>query len=274
MCVRECVCGMTVCMCVGVCVFSWVTVYLVCKWGWGGVVVLYMPIRVCVCVYVCVREPVSNPLNHCRVSSMYACVCAMSPGRLVLACSTTVWIRGEAFGVALCFNLELMTEPPALLAILPLLPNTYSVYLLAPPCTPPFTCSANPHNLTQNAHCLPSTRLPHSACFIPFFAPSVPLLFHLLSTSCHRVHDTSACISDCLIALSKQRLGGSAGPSETQTRVWGRLNTMWARCSFKELFRPRNNLRPYSCWCSFLSLEFVCSHARKPVPPEIAWAKA
>lgn len=138
-----------------------------------------------VCVYVCVREPVSNPLNHCRVSSMRVCVCvcAMSPGRLVLACSTTVWIRGEAFGVALCFNLELMTEPPALLAILPLLPNTYSVYLLAPPCTPPFTCSANPHNLTQNAHCLPPTLSLFYSLFRSFCPSSLSLAFHILPQS-------------------------------------------------------------------------------------------
>lgn len=152
----------------------------------------------------------------------------MSPGRLVLACSTTVWIRGESFGVALCFNLELMTEPPALLAFLPPPPKYLFRLSVGSPSRSPLYMSANPPNLPPKgltAHCLPFHPLEQLACIIPLFAPSLPLLFHLLSTFCHRVHDPSACISDCLIAFSKQRLEGSAIPKETQMCVWGRLNS-------------------------------------------------
>lgn len=60
-------------------------------WGGGSVIYAYM----CMPVYVCVREPVSNPLNHCRVSSMCVCMCVPClPGGLslpaVLLCESEV----------------------------------------------------------------------------------------------------------------------------------------------------------------------------------------
>lgn len=149
----------------------------------GGFIYAYTCVFMCVFMCVFVSLWVILWITAVSPACVCVCVCAMSPGRLVLACSTTVWIRGEAFGVALCFNLELMTEPPALLAILPLLPNTYSVYLLAPPCTPPFTCSANPHNLTQNAHCLPPTLSLFYSLFRSFCPSSLSLAFHILPQS-------------------------------------------------------------------------------------------
>lgn len=66
-----------------------------------------MAICVCVCEYksyvfkcvcVCSHGPLANRVNHCCAAIMRVftcacvcvCVCYMSPGRLVLACSTTV----------------------------------------------------------------------------------------------------------------------------------------------------------------------------------------
>lgn len=157
-----------------------------------GVLYVYM----CACLCVCVHVPVGNPVNHycvfCMCARVYVsvCVCFMSPGRLVLACSTTVWIRGESSGVALCFNLELMTEPPAFLAILPILSSIYpSICSLLPP-LPSKRISAS-SNKPPNSHCSlsPFHSLPQLACFFPLLLPSLSFLlsspcFLLLPTVC------------------------------------------------------------------------------------------
>lgn len=151
-------------------------------------------------------------------------VCFLSPWRLVLACSTTVWIRGESSGVALDFNLELMTEPPAppQHTTPPFFPHHINpLYLLSPPSFLSFSLThtsqpalTNPQSPT--AHRLPPT-LPQPACYFPFLLPcSIPLVFFPTK---HRVPlPTSLIASSCCVTRD---LGANASPKETKTRAKG-----------------------------------------------------
>lgn len=158
----------------------------------------------------------------CVCSCMCVRVCFLSPWRLVLACSTTVWIRGESSGVALYFNLELMTEPPASPQHTPppFFPHHINpLYLLLPSSPSPL-----PTHLSQPSQ---TPKVPLLIASLPLsYSPPVIFLF-LLPCSIPLVFFPTkrrVPLPTLLIASSRcvtRDLGANASPKETKTRVKG-----------------------------------------------------
>lgn len=150
----------------------------------------------CVCILVCMHVS----LWVITWITVYECVACLLGG--VSLPAVRLWIRGESFGAGLCFNLELMTETPALLA--PLLfvlmcPSPALCWLLSPHPSAA-RLSASPYKPPiPTARCLPST-LPHKLSDLPLVFPLLSAAVFTLSRSTRGPQTT------------KEPLKGSAGP--------------------------------------------------------------